>query len=47
MMELIGLGDECDADEVWYEIRERLSPMERRDVFVPPEEHLSAIRTEI
>ncbi len=46
VMDLLCLGLECDADEVWYDIGERVSPMERRDVFIPPEHQLNAIRTE-
>jgi hypothetical protein len=46
VMDLLRLGVECEADEVWYDIRERMSPMERRDVFIPPEHELNAIRTE-
>ncbi len=46
VMDLLCLGLECDPDEVWYDIRERLSPMERRDVFIPPEAELNAMRTE-
>ena len=46
VMDLLCLGLECDADEVWYDIRERLSPMERCDVFIPPEDQLNAIQNE-
>ncbi len=46
MMELLHLGTECDEDEVWYEITERLVPMERKDRLVPPEEELQVIRNE-
>jgi hypothetical protein len=46
VMDLLGLGIECDDDEVWYDIRERLCPMERRHLFIPPEENLCAIRNE-
>jgi len=31
--ELLELGAECGPDEVWYNTRERLLPMERRDVY--------------
>jgi len=46
VMDLLELGIECDADEVWYEIVERLSPMERREKLIPPESQLCAIRNE-
>ena len=46
VMDLLCLGLECDADEVWYDIHERLSPMERRDVFIPPEDQLNAMRND-
>jgi len=46
VMDLLHLGVECEADEVWYDIRKRMSPMERRDVFIPPEHELNAIRNE-
>ncbi|MEO9594278.1 DUF4288 domain-containing protein [Rhodopirellula bahusiensis] len=46
VMDLLKLGLECDPDEVWYDIRERLMPMERRDVFIPAESELNAMRTE-
>ena len=46
VMDLLCLGAECDDDEVWYDIRERLLPMERRDVFVPAVSDLNAIRNE-
>ena len=42
IMDLMSLGSEADADEVWYEIRERLMPMERRDVNLPKEADLLA-----
>jgi hypothetical protein len=45
-MDLLCLGSECEADEVWYEIRERLLPMERRDKLIPKEGELNAIRHE-
>ena len=46
VMDLLCLGAECDDDEVWYDIRERLLPMERSDVFVPAVSDLNAIRNE-
>lgn len=44
VMELLRLDSESDADEVWYDIYERLLPMERRDAFIPPEQELQAMR---
>jgi hypothetical protein len=44
VMELLCLESVCDADEVWYEMRERLRPMERRAQIIPPESRLHAIR---
>jgi hypothetical protein len=35
VMGLLDLGWEVEADEAWYEIRERLLPMERRDKIIP------------
>lgn len=46
ILDLIHLGRECEADEVWYDIVERVSPMERREKIVPPEEQLCALRVE-
>ena len=43
-MELLELGIECDHDEVWYDIRERMLPMEHREKLIPPESELNAIR---
>jgi hypothetical protein len=44
VMELICAESACEADEVWYEMRERVRPMERRGRFIPPESQLHAIR---
>ena len=44
VLELLCLDPECDADEVWYHIVERVTPMERRATLIPPEDQLSAIR---
>jgi hypothetical protein len=46
VMELLRLDLVCEEDEVWYDITERLLPMERRDRFIPPEHTLEAIRNE-
>lgn len=43
VMDLLHLGDECDKDEVWYDIREMLSPLERSASILPPIEKLNAI----
>lgn len=37
---MIQLGIECDSDEVWYDIREMISPMERRSKLIPSDRHL-------
>ena len=44
VMELLRLDPTCDADEVWYDISERVRPMERRASIIQPERRLSAIR---
>ena len=44
VMELLSL-EACDADEVWYEMPERVRPMERRGKLIPPESKLHAIRS--
>jgi hypothetical protein len=44
VLELLCLETACEPDEVWYEITERVRPMERRASIVPPESWLSAIR---
>lgn len=46
VLELKGLGVECEDDEVWYDITERLSPMERKAEIIPPDSQLCAIRNE-
>ncbi len=45
VMDLLELGLECEPDEVWYDIRDRLLPMERRDRLLPPEHKLNAMRS--
>jgi hypothetical protein len=47
VLELLCLDPECDADEVWYHIVERLTPMERRATLIPPEHQLNAIRFDL
>jgi len=44
--DLLKLGLECEADEVWYDIVQKLKPMERRRELVPPPERLNAIAWE-
>ena len=44
IIDLLELGIECDEDEVWYDIRERMLPMESRKKLIPPEHELNAIR---
>jgi Domain of unknown function (DUF4288) len=46
VMDLLELGIECDKDEVWYDIVERLCPSERRHKLIPPEVELNAIKLE-
>lgn len=43
IMDLLELGIECREDEVWYDIVERLSPMERRSRLIPPDSMLCAV----
>jgi hypothetical protein len=44
LLDLMHLGVECEPNEVWYEIREMLTPMERAAKILPKEKELSAIR---
>jgi hypothetical protein len=44
VMELLRLDPACESGEVWYEIGERVCPMERRASIIPLESQLSAIR---
>jgi hypothetical protein len=41
--ELLCLGAECETNEVWYDIRQLLYPMERKSKLIPPERKLNAI----
>jgi len=43
ILDLLHLGPECEDGEVWYDITERLKPMERRKKIIPPEHKLNAI----
>jgi hypothetical protein len=44
VLELLRIDPVCKEDEVWYDITERVRPMERRASIIPPESRLSAIR---
>ena len=44
VLELLGLEPACEPDEVWYEIKQRILPKERRASILPAEHKLSAIR---
>jgi hypothetical protein len=44
ILDLLCLGPECEKDEVWYDIRDRLLPSERKGLIIPPERELNAIR---
>jgi hypothetical protein len=46
VLDLLKLGIECENDEVWYDIIERVLPSERKSKLVPPESWLNAIRLE-
>lgn len=40
ILDLMILGSEAEPDEVWYDVRERLLPMERRDKIIPADDVL-------
>ena len=42
--DVIGCDPACEPDEVWYQIVEMMTPMERRSILIPPESKLCAIR---
>ena len=46
ILDLQHLGVECEANEVWYDITQRLTPMERSGKLIPPESTLNAIKWE-
>ena len=46
VMDLLELGLEAQADEVWYDIVRRQQPSERRDKLIPPDSELNAIKLE-
>ena len=44
VVDMMNLGLESEPNEVWYEIKTMLRPMERRNKLIPPKESLSAFR---
>jgi hypothetical protein len=46
VIDLIQLGIECEKNEVWYEIKTKLKPMENKKRLIPDEHELSAIKLE-
>jgi hypothetical protein len=40
ILDMIHLGVECGPDEVWYDLKEMVSPKERRSTIIPPENKL-------
>ena len=46
VMDLLHLGLECEPDEVWYDITQRVRPSERRRTILPRPRDLNAFRTE-
>ena len=44
VIDLICLEPQCEADEVWYDIKQYLLPKERKSKFIPKEKDLDAIR---
>jgi hypothetical protein len=44
VMDLLALGLECEADEVWYDLTYLLKPMEQRHRWCPPEAELGDSR---
>ena len=46
VLDLLHLGIECQPNEVWYDIRDYVRPMERRKAILPLEASLNAIRNE-
>jgi hypothetical protein len=44
VMELLCLDPACEPEEVWYQITERVRPMEQRKRLIPDERRLNAIR---
>jgi len=46
VIDLLHLGVECQPNEVWYTITQRVRPMERRGRLIPKTHELNAIRQE-
>lgn len=46
VLDLLRLGEECEEDEVWYDVVRMREPMERRETILPDESRLSAIAEE-
>ena len=46
VLDLLFLGAECEANEVWYQLKTLVRPMERRSRIVPKPNELNAIRNE-
>jgi len=46
LLDLLHLGAECDADEVWYDVVTLRQPMERREALIPKSSQLAAIAGE-
>ena len=44
VQDLLCLDPACEPDEVWYDIVQLQTPMERRSKLIPPESELEAIR---
>jgi uncharacterized protein DUF4288 len=44
--DLLELGVECEPDEVWYDIVQKVKPMERRRQLIPAPERLNAVAAE-
>lgn len=46
ILDLLELGIECEADEVWYDIITLKRPKERAKSILPPEQNLNAIHSQ-
>jgi len=44
VMDMMHLGTEATKEEVWYEIKEYLTPKERRKKLIPEEKNLHAFK---
>lgn len=44
VMDMMHLGAEAEKEEVWYEIKEYLTPKERREKLLPKENELHVFR---